>query len=375
MDTDPNLLLALLAVRLLGGHAAPAGAEAIKALKKFVKDATDKGLLKEDTVTETVPVEGGKPKSKKVAVIALTEAGEQALRKAASSETLSATQSGHLHALRHRLEADLEALKGEVKTRLAASGKGEKDEDKVTKELGKLSQAVHDLVGKVGKLEGLSPKSHGESVLTLIEQGYGGLKTKLEQALHGLTSVVGPALTPKPSGEPAKPHETAKTHEAPKPHDAARPAASSPSGHTAAPAHTAPKPAPAPAPKPAESPRPAHPPQAQTPAPATTRPEPASTPAPSGPPTMAGILHKAYDTLKKLPQYQEANVDLPRLFHEACRAKPDLTVKDFHHELLALEDQRALNLSFHPDAKHAPEADKGLDRHGKLCYYVYWYRG
>jgi hypothetical protein len=67
-------------------------------------------------------------------------------------------------------------------------------------------------------------------------------------------------------------------------------------------------------------------------------------------------------------------VDLPRLYHEARRARPDLTVADFHRELQALEGKRVLELHIRNEVHDAPEPDKGIRRNDKLYYFVYWPR-
>jgi hypothetical protein len=85
-------------------------------------------------------------------------------------------------------------------------------------------------------------------------------------------------------------------------------------------------------------------------------------------------LHRAYDHLKQQPKYQDANVELPTLYREAQREKADLSVADFHKALVELEDKRAVNLSFHAESKGVPDADKCIQRHGKVVYYVYWFR-
>jgi hypothetical protein len=65
-------------------------------------------------------------------------------------------------------------------------------------------------------------------------------------------------------------------------------------------------------------------------------------------------------------------VELPRLYHEAKRARPELTVDQFHRELLDLESQRSLDLHIRNEVRDAPEPDKGIWRNDKLYYYVFW---
>lgn len=90
--------------------------------------------------------------------------------------------------------------------------------------------------------------------------------------------------------------------------------------------------------------------------------------------TVIDVLHRSYDRLKQQPKYQETNVDLPSLLREAQRDKADLSVADFHQALLDLENNRAVMLNYHTGSKGVPDADKCIQRHGKLIYYIYWFR-
>lgn len=341
MDTDPHLLLALLAVRLLGGRSAPAGAEAVKALKKSVQEAIARGWLREEEVTETVPVEGKKPKVKKIAVIAITDDGERVLRESASPEALAATQAGQHQALRaeldhlrQELEADRAALRQQITESLPARSKD--GDDKLGRELDKLNRDVAALAAKIEKLAGgqAAPVT-ADAVLTKVDQALEGLRARVEQALQRLpTASPTPPAAPRPTPEPPKPAAAAPPSPPPQP---VKPPAA----------------APAPAPEPAK---------------------PAAPPAPPEPESLPTLLRKAHDQLKAQPQYQEGMVDLPRLYHEARRAKPDLTVDEFRQVIDELSSQRAIDLHVHHEGQKAPEADKGLWRNNKLYYYVYWPR-
>ena len=158
METEPNLLMALLAVRALGGQSVPATNEVVKALKKPVKEAVEKGLLKEDIHTEQVPVEGKKkPKTVKTKVIVLTEEGERVLRSSANPEALAVTQAGvvrsQVEALQRSLDADRDALKVQVQAMLKAKGKdeGAAQHEKEVGRLGKEVEKVAKLVAGAGR--------------------------------------------------------------------------------------------------------------------------------------------------------------------------------------------------------------------------------
>jgi hypothetical protein len=317
VDIDPHVLLALVAVRTLGGQAVPAGAEAVKALKKPIKEAVAQGWLKEDKITATTAAEPGQEaKAKKVAVVALTEEGEGVLRQAASPEVLAVTQASYLRTLSQHLEADQKALKAEVLAALAGAGK-DGNEDKCARELSKLSQAVADLAARVDKLAAQPSLAGSEPILAWIDQAFAAVRGRVDQALRGLpTPAACPAPTPTPPPVLQVPPAT-----------------------------------------------PSPPPAAPTP--------PPPPPAPPQPETLTTVLRKAYETLCR-SRFHEGMVELPTLYHEARRTRPDLTVAEFHREIEELEKKRALDLHLRLDARNAPEADKAIRRGNKLYYSLYW---
>jgi hypothetical protein len=316
VETEPNVLVALLAIRTLGGRSVPASHVVVKALKAPIKHAVEQGLLREDTLTEQVPVEGKKkPKTVKTKVVGLTEAGERALRASGDPEVLAAAQArmvaAEVEALRRGLDADRAALRQEVQAALAGPGK-DKGQDKFQAEVGKLAKALEALTEKVRQLQERQPKggTGAETLMAKIDEGFDSLGAKLERALQGL---------PKPAAQ--------------RPSTPASPAAN-----------------------------------ATPPA----RPEtPAQKPPDSQ--SLQAVLRKAYDELKAhYREYQEGMVELPRLYHEARRVRPGLTVEEFQRELVALESRRVLDLHIRNEVRDAPEADKAIRRNDKLYYFVYW---
>jgi hypothetical protein len=324
VEAEPNVLVALLAVRALGGRSAPTTHEVIKALKGPIKHAVEQGLLKEDVLTELVPVAGKKkPKAVKTKVVGLTDSGEGLLRDSGDPEALAATQarlvSSEVEALRRGLEADRSALRQEVRAALAGQDK-DKGQDKLHAEVAKLAKALDGLAEKVNALHEKLPKggSGAEALLAKIDEGFANLGAKLDRALQGL------------SKSPVPAHHTA-------------PAAQR--GSTATP------------------------PAASTVA--TARVEAAPKPPDAVP--LQAVLRQAYDELKAhYREFQEGMVELPRLFHEARRSRPGLSVEDFQRELLALEAKHVVDLHIRNEVRDAPEADKAIRRNDKLYYFVYW---
>jgi len=328
VETEANVLVALLAIRTLGGRSAPISHPVVKALKGPIKEATDRGLLHEETRIEQVPVEGKKPKRVTTKLLGLTPAGEGLLRESAHPEALAATHgrivAAELESLRRTLDADRDALKQQVQAALSAKGKDkeaasfDKDMGKLSKEVEKLAKSLATVTEQVRQLEARQPQGGGGpgALMAKIDEGFAALRAKLDQALDGL---------PKP---------------------------------TAATSHPPPPPTPHPAPAPT-------PPAPPPPAPA----------APIAPETLQTVLHKAYEELRShYREYQEGMVDLPRLYHEAKRSRSDLSVADFHKEVLALEGKRILDLHIRNEVRDAPEPDKAIHRNNKLYYFVYWPR-
>jgi hypothetical protein len=92
------------------------------------------------------------------------------------------------------------------------------------------------------------------------------------------------------------------------------------------------------------------------------------------PESLAAVLRKAYETLCCFREFQEGMVELPRLYHEAKRALPALSVEEFQREVLALESARRADLHIRNEVRDAPEPEKAIRRNDKLYYYIYWPR-
>jgi hypothetical protein len=298
VESDPKLLLSLLAVRLLGGQSVPAADDALKALKKSVDKAVGAGLLRKGETRIATTTKAGKASSKKVAVIGLTPQGEEMLRQAAAPEAYAATQSGVLAALRQDLESDRGRLRDEVRAAVAATIGKRAEPAKVQKELDGLSKKVEQLTKQLEKLEAVvGPSDDGSALLAKIDQAFAGMQARLEGILRSL---------PTPRTELG----------------------------------------------------PAHQPE----------------PAPPSPGSLPEVLRKAYERLRLFVEFRDGLVEMPRLYHEARKAMPGLTVEEFHRELLALWDARTVELHVLNEADRAAEPDKGIEHHNKLYYYVLWKR-
>jgi hypothetical protein len=207
METDPNLLLALLAVRILGGQSVPAGAPTLKGFKEAIRTATERQLLEEAKAGVPSTNKAGKTTMKKIAVLNLTGEGERFLYASAPPEAFAATAAAHLAGLRQSLEVDRQRLRQEVLGALTAKG-GAKGGASPAKDIGQLAKTVAGLSARLEKLEAKLQGGADEQVLARIDQAFATLTTRLERSLP--TSLPGPS--PSTKHEPVAP-----THEAPRP--------------------------------------------------------------------------------------------------------------------------------------------------------------
>jgi hypothetical protein len=305
VETDPNVLLALLAVRLLGGRSVQAAEPLLKNFKGPVKKAVEGGLLQEGKGKITTTTKAGKPSSKQVAVLNLTDQGEQFLRQAADPALLAATNAGYLTSLRQSLEADRQQLRKEVQSALKPKGKGP-DEKKFEKELETLAKKVNDLAKQLQKLEAATQGADQSQVLTKIDQAFAAMTARLDRALENLPA------TGRTDSDPVIPQEI--------------------------------------------------PPRVIPPPP----------PPPVQPESARAVLRNAYEKLICFREFQDGLVEVPRLYHEAHRSAPGLTVETFRRELESLWDSRAVELHVLNEVREAKEPDKAIRRDDKLYYFVYW---
>lgn len=88
--------------------------------------------------------------------------------------------------------------------------------------------------------------------------------------------------------------------------------------------------------------------------------------------TLADDLLDAYRTLCQFPEFNDEIIPLPRLYHEAKRARNDLSVESMHRELRKLWDQRKLQLKVINEVMLATEPEKAIHSGENMYYYVYW---
>jgi hypothetical protein len=311
---NEQVLLVLLAVRMQGGQA-PATGDLLKPLKAGVKLAQEQGLLVEVELPSTT-----KGKKKKPVVLAISQQGEAFLRQAASPEAISATAAGQVQALQKSLEAHREALRNLVKATLATKDKSKPTPNltQLNKEVDKVSKAVEKLEPQLQKLS--DTVTAIKSKLQNLETGDAanpsdGLMAKIDQGFADLSARVEHFLAGLKTGTTTKEMPTVL----------------------------------------------------QKPATVSQKPVPE---------TEAQLIHRtlrtAYDNLCLFVEFQDGMVELPRLFHEACRAYPQLSVPTFHQVLTSLWTKREVELHILNEVREAKEPDKGILRNDKLYYFLYW---
>ncbi len=92
------------------------------------------------------------------------------------------------------------------------------------------------------------------------------------------------------------------------------------------------------------------------------------------PPSLRTVLRNAYDQCTRYADCQDGLVDLPRLYHEAKKILPSLTVAAMHQELQAMWSERILELKILNEVRLAREPDLGIRRGDYLYYFVFWKR-
>lgn len=191
METEPGLLLSLLAVRLLGGQSVPVASPVLKELKTSIKTATDQGLLKADKVKLPV-TKAGKTKIASTAVVALTDDGKRLLQQTASPEALNATIAGHLAGLK----AEGKLLRDDLMAAIAPKAKA-KGDGSLSKELSALSKTVKDLADRLQKLETAVQSSPDDQLLAKVDRAFEALTARFDSVMHALPSP-GPSATTLP---------------------------------------------------------------------------------------------------------------------------------------------------------------------------------
>jgi hypothetical protein len=93
---------------------------------------------------------------------------------------------------------------------------------------------------------------------------------------------------------------------------------------------------------------------------------------PSAQESLATVLRQSYRTLRQFAEFNDGLVPIPRLYHEARRKVPHLSVEALHRELQTLWDRRELELKVLNEVRQATEPDKGITRGEDLFYYVFW---
>lgn len=114
--------------------------------------------------------------------------------------------------------------------------------------------------------------------------------------------------------------------------------------------------------------------QLTAPPPAIPTPTPASMPPPLPltPERIRHVLKAAYDELCLDVEFQDKVIELRRLYHEAVRTTPELTVEQFHRELVSLQQARLVELKALNEVQYAREPHLAIRQNDRLLYYLLW---
>ena len=196
MESDPQLLLVLLAVRMQGENPS-AKLDIFKKLKPYLPTALEQQFIKQETIELTV-VDKGKTKKKKDAVINLTDAGKKYLETHAGSEAQAAAIAAQSQGLQKQLQADRDALRAEVKAALA--NKSTKSD--AAAEIKALAVKMDDFAKRLANLESSVKPVSEDDLLGRIDQAFAGFDRKLASRLGSAVATKQPN---SPTSTPAAP--------------------------------------------------------------------------------------------------------------------------------------------------------------------------
>jgi hypothetical protein len=84
------------------------------------------------------------------------------------------------------------------------------------------------------------------------------------------------------------------------------------------------------------------------------------------------VLRQAYDDLCLLIDFPDRLVELRRLFHEAVKRMPSLTVEQFHRELWQMRSEWLIELHDLNEVDQAKEPHLAIHRDDRLYYFARW---
>jgi hypothetical protein len=191
---DIDLLLVLIAVRIMGGHDVPATHEVFKGLKNGLAKALNANLVAQSE--RPIIGKNGKAGKKLEKHLSLTAAGEQELQKTGSQ---AADAAAARVALARSLDADRQALVAELRA-AAKKGVPQKKSDP-SKEIAAFAKDLQKLSERLTKLEGAIQSGSGSDASQAIDRAFAAFAAKLETATPPAT----PSKIHEPQGHAAQP--------------------------------------------------------------------------------------------------------------------------------------------------------------------------
>jgi hypothetical protein len=192
LETDPQILLALLALQMQGGRQVPATAAVLKSLKSQLQLAKAQSLIAERKVKlPVISPKTGKVASQDTIVFDLTPQGENRLRELGDASIQAAAAAAQREALKQTLEQDRRALRDEVLAALTGPTKA-KGKDP-SKEIAALGKALEKIQESIRKMEAAIQGNDSSAILTRIDLAFEAFLKKLDSAAPPDSGHRGPA--------------------------------------------------------------------------------------------------------------------------------------------------------------------------------------
>ncbi|MEZ6142162.1 MAG: hypothetical protein R3B84_16495 [Zavarzinella sp.] len=87
---------------------------------------------------------------------------------------------------------------------------------------------------------------------------------------------------------------------------------------------------------------------------------------------LSTVLKEAYEELCRFWQFQSRRVELRRLYFQAQKEVPNLTVAEFHNELDKLDKAWKIELHVLNEVHEAKDKELAIEKDGYLFYYIIW---
>ena len=309
MNTEPEILVALLAIRLLGGEDVPSNAEPAKSMKKHIEAAVTKNLLTKGKIRPLT--KSGRPGSREIDAFSLSDDGIQLLNQACGAEAAAVASAATIRTMQEELTKDRTALQAEIQAAFSKQSKSN-PQAKIQKDVDALGKKVNELAKQLEKIETRLAATDNDSesaVIAKLDHSFALFQERLEKALQGLPAAADASATVVPS-----PQTTSEVNGAP----------------------------------------------------------PKSESVSEPPPDLEQTIRAAHAILSRYRQYEDGLVAIPHIYKEVVTKIPTLSVSDFQQKLMELWDAEIVELHILNEVRTAKEPDKAVHWNDSLYYFLTW---